>query len=263
MIKHTFSILPGIGDKLEKRLWKIGIVTWEDFLAATDIEFLSTDTKRLYDAMLSEALQNLERGNFSFFARALKHGDHWRLFQLVRDRSVALDIETNGGTAGNGGKVTVVGLFDGFDYKALVRGKDLSKNTLAKELSRYSYVITFFGSVFDLPYIREIYGLSFAMPHFDLCFSGRKAGLRGGLKKVEKLLGIQRDESIKGFDGFDAVRLWDDAQRGNNHALELLITYNRYDTINLFELADVIYQKLRAKTGIESFTSTSYNSSLR
>ena len=54
-----------------------------------------------------------------------------------------------------------------------------------------------------------------------------------------------------------------DVQRGNAAALELLITYNRYDTINLFELADVIYQKLRAKTGIESFTSTSYNSPLR
>ena len=250
MIKHTFSILPGIGDKLEKRLWRNGIVTSEDFLASNDIEFLSADTKRLYDAILSEALQNLDRGNFSFFAGTLKHGDHWRLFQLVRNRAVALDIETNGGIAGNGGQVTVVGLFDGFDYKALVRGKDLSRGTLAKELSRYSYVITFFGSVFDLPYIREIYGLSFAMPHFDLCFSGRKAGLRGGLKMVEKLLGIQRDESIRGFDGFDAVRLWDDVQRGNAAALELLITYNRYDTVNLFRLADIIYERLFAQTGI-------------
>ena len=39
MIKHTFSILPGIGDKLEKRLWRNGIVTWEDFLAANYIDF--------------------------------------------------------------------------------------------------------------------------------------------------------------------------------------------------------------------------------
>ena len=180
MIKHTFSILPGIGDKLEKRLWRNGIVTWEDFLAATDIDFLSTDTKKLYDAILSEALQNLDSGNFSFFAETLKHGDQWRLFQLVRSKTVALDIETNGGTAGNGGQVTVVGLFDGFDYKALVRGKDLSKGTLAKELSRYSYVITFFGSVFDLPYIREIYGLSFAMPHLIFVSAAGKQDSEGG-----------------------------------------------------------------------------------
>ena len=147
----------------------------------------------------------------------------------------------------------MLGLYDGFDYTALVQGKNLSREKLAAELSRYRYIITFFGAVFDLPYLRDVYGLSIDLPHFDLCFGGRRAGLRGGLKKIEKTLGMQREESVAGLDGFDAMRLWHEAQRGNDHALELLITYNRYDTVNLFALADVIYQKLRSRTGIESF----------
>ena len=257
MIEHTFCILPGIGEHLEKKLWKSGILTWADFLAANSISFISIAKKEYYNLLLSEALQNLESINVSYFARNLRHSEHWRLFQALRGSAVALDIETDGGIARNNGRVTVVGLYDGFDYTALVQGKNLSREKLAAELSRYRYIITFYGAVFDLPYLRDIYGLSIDLPHFDLCFSGRRAGLRGGLKKIEKTLGMQREASVAGFDGFDAVRLWQEAQRGNDTALELLITYNRHDTINLFELADVIYQKLRAKTDIESFMSPS------
>ena len=182
MIRHTFSILPGIGETLEKRLWRSGILTWEDSLAAGGIEFLSAEKKRLYDAMLSNALQHLARNDVYFFARNLKHSDHLRLFRLLRDTAVALDIETNGAAACDGGCVTVAGLSDGFHYKALVKGRDLNRDTLAEELSRCRLLITFIGSVFDLPYICDIYGLSIAIPHFDLCFSGRKAGFAGGLK---------------------------------------------------------------------------------
>jgi uncharacterized protein YprB with RNaseH-like and TPR domain len=253
MIQHTFCILPGIGEHLEKKLWRSGILTWGDFLAADSISFMSADKKEWYNQLLSEALQNLESFNVSYFAQNLRHSEHWRLYPALRNSAVALDIETDGGTSRNGGRVTIAGLYDGFDYTALVQGKNLSREKLAAELSRYRYIITFFGAVFDLPYLRDVYGLSIDLPHFDLCFGGRRAGLRGGLKKIEKTLGMQREESVAGFDGFDAMRLWHEAQRGNDHALELLITYNRYDTVNLFALADVIYQKLRARTGIESF----------
>jgi len=261
MITRTFSFLPGIGEKLEKRLWRNNILSWVDFLAAGSVGFLSAERKYFYDGMLMKAQQNLDRGNFPFFAGGLKHGDHWRLFQLLRGKAVALDIETNGGTPDNGGCVTVVGLCDGFDYKALVKGRNLNKHTLEHELSRYSYIITFYGSVFDLPYLRDTYGLNLAMPHFDLCFSGRKAGLRGGLKRVEELLCIQRDESVRGLDGFAAVRLWQEAERGSSEALELLITYNRCDTVNLFDLAAIIYERLMARSGITEYLLRRENSS--
>jgi len=255
MIKNTFSLLQGIGEKLERRLWKNGILSWEDFIAANSIDFLSSEQKIMYNSHLSEALQNLIDGRSNYFFRILRHTEHWRLYQAFRNNAVALDIETDGNPANHGGSVTIVGLYDGFDYLPLVRGQNLTSERLAQELAQYNYIITFFGSVFDLPFLRETLNLTIQIPHFDLCFTGKKTGLKGGLQIVEETLGIYRDESVKGFDGFDAVRLWNSAQKGNSEALELLLAYNRCDTANLFPLADIIFERLVAQTGITSFIS--------
>jgi len=253
MIKNTFSILQGIGEKLERRLWENGILFWEDFIDADAINFLSNDRKLMYNELLREALQNLSEGRANYFSTMLKHSDHWRLYQAFRETSVALDIETDGNPFNHGGCITVVGLYDGFDYRALVKGSDLTRKRLEQELSRYDYIVTFYGSVFDLPFLREAFNLTINIPHFDLCFSGRKTGLKGGLKNVEETLGIYREASVKGFDGFDAVRLWNEAQNGSDEAMELLLTYNRCDTVNLFSLADIIFERMVAQTGIASF----------
>ena len=244
--------MQGIGEKMERKLWAKGILSWEEFLLAGG-EDMGLAKKYFYDDILRDARQNLNQGNAGFFTRMLRPREHWRLFQDFKDHAVALDIESNGLPAHSGGYVTVAGLYDGFDYKAFVKGVNLSREALERELGRYKYLITFFGSVFDLPFLRETLGVNYTGLHFDLCFGGKKAGLKGGLKKIEALLGIERDESVKGFSGFDAVRLWSEAQKGSSQARELLITYNRYDTVNLFEIAEMLYYMLRAQTGIADF----------
>lgn len=111
MIKNTFSILQGIGEKLEKRLWHSGILAWEDFLDKDAIDFLSADRKQLYDEALKETLLNFTGRNSTYFSRCLKQSEHWRLFNEFRDEAVALDIETNGYPVSAGGYITVVGLY--------------------------------------------------------------------------------------------------------------------------------------------------------
>ena len=59
-------------------------------------------------------------------------------------------------------------------------------------------------------------------------------------------MGVERDEAVKGMDRYDAVKLWGYAQNGSSEALDLLKLYNREDTVNLFGIAEVIYQRLRA-----------------
>lgn len=253
MIKNTFSILQGIGESLEKKLWSYGILFWEDFLAANSIAFINYHNKICYDQHLQLALKNLAARNVKYFSKFLKQRDHWRLYKEFRDSAVALDIETNGLPMGHGGCVTMVGLYNGFHYTPLIKGINLTKKRLEQELNQYNYIITFYGSVFDLPYLHNVYNLWLDLPHFDLCFCGRRTGLEGGLKKIEETLGIMRDETVKDFIGFDAVRLWNHAQKGNSQALELLITYNRCDTANLFLLADIIFERLVVQTGISSF----------
>jgi uncharacterized protein YprB with RNaseH-like and TPR domain len=254
MIQNTFSILSGIGERIEKRLWRNGILTWSDFISASDMEFISPDKKTYFDGQLSSAREELDNANAEYFARTIKRREHWRLFEKFRDDAVCLDIETNGFMPDKGGYVTVVGLYDGHDYKCFIRNVNLSPDNLKKALSGYKYLITFYGTAFDIPFLmRAMPDLKFDMPHFDICFGSKRIGFKGGFKKLEIALNIKRDETVRGMNGYDAVHLWENARRGSSNALETLKIYNREDTVNLFGIADTIYKRLRIQTGIEEY----------
>lgn len=252
MIRNTFSMLNGIGEKLERRLWAGGILTWEDFVAASDIGFISPERKAAFDWSLYTAAQKLGERDAVFFARNVRRREHWRLFEIFKRDSLYLDIETNGLMPGRGGYVTVVGLYDGHDWRCLVAGDNLTAENLRRELSGYKCLVTFYGSSFDVPFLQRIFPeVRFDMPHFDLCFAAKRLGIGGGLKKIEVLFDIERDGEVKGMDGYDAVRLWEYARRGDEDARRLLLCYNREDTINLLRIADILYHRLKQSTGIE------------
>lgn len=256
MIENTFCILDGIGEKLEKRLWKEGILTWEDFTDAGQLLGFSSERKRLFDESLFLNKSQLEAGNAAYFSKKLKRREHWRLYNSFKQDAVCLDIETNGLQPNSGGYVTVVGLYDGYDYKSLVRGENLSAENIRKELEQYKCLITFYGAAFDIPFLLRSYsGIEFNIPHFDLCFGVKRLGFQGGLKKLEQDLGIQRDEAVIGLDGYDAVKLWESARKGSAEALERLIKYNREDTVNLMQIAAILYERLKHSTGIEEYLS--------
>ena len=246
-------MLEGIGARMERKLWERGILSWADFIEFPGIASISAARKGAFDRKLMDAEDRLSAGDSGYFARMLRQKEHWRLYEEFRDGAVCLDIETNGWHPAAGGYVTVAGLYDGFDYKPFIKGENLSADALQKELSRYRYLITFFGSGFDMPFLRETLGVNFEGAHFDLCFGARRIGMKGGLKKLEPMLGVRRDESVQGVDGYQAVKLWHEAARGSRAAMELLITYNREDTVNLMTLAEGLYPRLKAQTGIGAF----------
>jgi uncharacterized protein len=255
MIRNTFSILNGIGERTERRLWGNGILTWDDFINAPDIEVLSDRKKDSCDAYLTSATKELQNSNAKYFAQTVKRREHWRFFDIFKGEAVCLDIETNGLMPNNGGYVTLIGLYNGFDYTCLISGINLSPEHLMEALSGYKYLITFYGSIFDIPFLlRSMPGLNFDIPHFDICFGARKTGFKGGLKSLEADLGIRRDESVQGMNGYDAVILWEYARQGDSKALELLKIYNKEDTVNLLKIAETIYQRLRTQTGIDEYT---------
>jgi len=70
----------------------------------------------------------------------------------------------------------------------------------------------------------------------------KRLGLSGGLKPIERQLGIERDRPD--ISGRDAVRLWHQYERGDEAALDTLVSYNREDTVNLRTLADVVCDAL-------------------
>ncbi len=254
MIRNTFSIIGGVGEKTERKFWEEGFLTWDDFLSSSSPRFLSSARKRQYDDFLEKASLRLDEEDAGYFTQTLKRSEHWRLYDVFGGEAVCLDIESNGWHVEAGGYPTVVGLYDGHDYQSFVWGENLTGAALTEALSGYKYLITFFGAVFDIPFLeKSLRDFRVRMPHFDLCFGAKKVGLTGGLKRIEAEIGIVREDDTVGIDGYEAVLLWQRARRGDSSALDLLVRYNREDTVNLMELAAVVYPRLRASTGIEEY----------
>ncbi|MCS7164389.1 MAG: ribonuclease H-like domain-containing protein [Thermodesulfovibrio sp.] len=255
MIKNTFLMLDGIGEKREKKLWKEGILTWDDFFQCKEVLDIDFERKTIYDDFLYKAYEALENKDCDFFAKNLKKREHWRLFNEFLAHTVCLDIETNGLNHEKGGYVTLVGLYSIDGYKCLIKGENLTEETLQEVFDEYKYIITFYGTVFDIPFLKkEFPNLRIEhIPHFDLFFASKRLGIQGGLKKLETMFLIERQEELRGLNGYDAIKLWKAYLNGSTESLELLISYNKADTENLFHLAKIFYNMLRSHVGIEEF----------
>src|SRR5207249_1884962 len=111
--------------------------------------------------------------------------------------------------------VTVVGLYGNGRMTSLVQGESLTEHRLNQELANYDLVVTFFGSRFDLPYLRATFpGVVLDHPHLDLCFAARRLGLDGGLKHIEGRMGI------RGARAFQAWAGWTGSGSGTPGAME-------------------------------------------
>ncbi len=247
MLESTFIFLDGIGESTEQRLWEQGIDTWQTFLASPTVQGIPSARKELYDAELRTALHHLECGNAKYFAQRLKSRDHWRLFETFREHTAFLDIETNGVPAAYG-YITVVGIYGKYGMTTLIHDDTLTYDRLCGELAKYDLLVTFFGSGFDLPYIRTQFPLiSLDHPHFDLCFAARRLGYKGGLKHIEGEFDLQRPSNVEGLTGWDAVHLWHAWRGGDTDARMRLIEYNEMDVKNLEPLAELVFDKLKQR----------------
>ena len=147
-----------------------------------------------------------------------------------------LDIETTG-LSPRYSEITVVGmhLCTGIhtEFTQLV-GKDVTVTNILEALKETNVIYTYNGSRFDLPFIRFHLGIDLAklFQHCDLMYHCWRNNLYGGLKRVEKLLGVER--RLKGISGFEAVRLWwRYVNDYDEDALATLLEYNKEDVVNL------------------------------
>ncbi len=249
MLKNTFIILDRVGYGREEKLWRQGITCWEDFLDVKGIAGISKDEKEHHDRELLISADRLEKGLSEHFTGRLKNRDLWRLYPDFKDKACFLDIETTG-LSPSSSELTMLGVYDGTDVRTYVKGFNLTEESVSEELSRHELFLSFYGSAFDIPFIQKKYpDIRLKKPHIDLCFASRRLGLTGGLKKIERTLGIERTDEVSGIDGFEAVRLWNRWERNQDRrALDRLIEYNRADVVNLEALADIVYEQLRKQT---------------
>lgn len=244
MIRNTFVMLPSVGAKKERAIWESGIRTWDDFISSDSVPAMRPEVKERGDILLTQACELLDDRDCSALADITPKPEHWRLFGDFRDGASYLDIETDG--LSRDALVTVVTVHSSRGTVTLTEGIDLSPETLSDALEGTEILVTFNGSCFDVPVLRNSFPeVDFDYPQFDLRFASRKVGYRGGLKPLEIDLGITRADEIDGMDGADAVRLWKMWERhGDRDSLDILTEYNRADTVNLERIADVIYGRL-------------------
>jgi hypothetical protein len=248
VIRRTFLILPSIGGATERRLWREGVLDWDCFLDSGSIGGISKARKQSLDRHLSTAREFLERGETAYFSRLLPSREHWRLLRAAGDEIAYLDIETDG--LGQGAVTTVVGVHKSGEDTTLVRGRDLSKESIARSLEGVKLIVTYNGSTFDLPMIEREFPFAVPkVPHFDLRHGCSRLGYTGGLKSVERQLGIARDKDLEYMTGEQAVWLWHAWERtGSENALRTLLRYNMEDVKNLVPIARIAYDGLVARS---------------
>jgi len=244
VIEHTFLYLPKVGKTKEQTLWKQGICTWKDFLQAKSIHGIADRNKPLLDLHIKRAQQALHEGNSTHFC-CLPSVEQWRLWKEFREDACFVDIETN-----HQNNITVLGISDGTTVWQFVRHHNLDAKAVKHVLSQFKLIVTFNGASFDLPIIRRYFtDVIPDIPHIDLRHAGARAGLVGGLKRIEQEIGIARPGSVEGVSGADALKLWSAYRKtGNKQFLDVLLEYNAEDILNLKPLADHIYARLADQT---------------
>ena len=232
MLETCFVHLPGVGPGFAAKLQAAGIATWSDALCGT----LPCGAKKAaaFLAGVATSRERLAAGDLRWFAEALPPAEQWRLYPYCRDAAAYVDIETTG-LSWDGDCITTIALYDGHTVRTYVQGRNLED--FADDILNYSLLVTWNGRGFDAPILRRSLNIPLDMPHLDLLPVFRKLDLRGGLKRVEKALGIDRD-ALDGVDGWMAVRLWRAFERtGDERILRTLLAYNVADVLSLEYLA--------------------------
>ncbi len=130
----------------------------------------------------------------------------------------------------------------------MIQNINLDIKYLQEELKKYKIIITFNGATFDIPFLKKNYpGLIPDIPLVDLKTMCNRVGLTGGLKEIEKQLNIKREDTIvQHMYGGDPLLLWRKFwATGDEYFLNLLVSYNNEDIINLKTIADSITKKLK------------------
>ena len=115
-----------------------------------------------------------------------------------------LDIETSYRK-----EITVIGVYREDTGVRQLIGNDITPSQLLGTLHGVDVIYTYNGSRFDLPIIARQTGviLSEKFKSHDLMYDCWKKNLYGGLKWVERALGIRR--ILNDIDGYQAMELWE------------------------------------------------------
>ena len=250
LLRRSFQHLPGISALKEAKLRSEGLQDWNDLLLRTPAQL---DLFRRHGCELRCAVEASEEAlanrDIKFFKERLPKREFYRIAASFPERCVFLDIESTG-LSKYYDRVTLVGWSVGTSYEVLIDPNETSQ--LERELSTKPIVITFNGTLFDLPFLTNRFNTDWSCAtHVDLRFLAKRVGLTGGQKKIEVSIGFSREAALEGISGAEAVGLWFDYKEGDLNALRKLIRYNHADIEGMKFLFEQVVERLEPEASAE------------
>lgn len=247
MLIHTFQHIRGITAKREQTFWQSGIVTWKDYEKTLPSQFslFADDVVSMPGSPLLLSQLAFEKQDLDFFANALPNNEHYRIAASFPEKTMFLDIETTG-LSKHYDKITLVGWSMGKEFGAFIQGG--SDEAFKKAIAQAKILVTFNGSLFDLPFIKqEFKGLNLPVCHVDLRFLAKRVGLSGGQKAIETEIGVVRPSNLQNMAGEAAPVLWYKYRWGDMKALKQLIQYNHADIEGMKVIFDTVVDRMLDK----------------
>jgi uncharacterized protein YprB with RNaseH-like and TPR domain len=243
MLQATFQHINGIGKKTELLLWDKGITSWNDYKKLNgckprQLKLFATDET----SPICKSIEALEKGDLSYFAGRLAKSENYRIALTFPHETLFLDIETTGLSLYYD-QITMVGWSIGRKYGVYL--KDQDESGLRQALKDAKTIVTFNGTIFDLKFLEKTFhDIKIPPVHIDLRFVAKRAGLSGGQKAIEPIVGYHRPDLVDGMEGESAPILWYKYRRGDKAALKELVTYNHADIEGMKWIMDYAIRKI-------------------
>ncbi|NVM01281.1 MAG: ribonuclease H-like domain-containing protein [Candidatus Helarchaeota archaeon] len=220
----------------------MGILTWDNMQENISNPEIPIYNRNLVESYIIGSKRAMENVNIGFFRENFPKKEYWRLYPKLKERTLFLDVETNG-LAKELNEITVIGTLYKGKFKSFINGINLQD--VIPLIEDCFMIVTYNGSLFDIPCIERT--LDIEKKNYislDLRWIFKRLGYSGGLKSIEKQVGINRPDYLKDVNGYTAVLLWRKYQTRSLNALNVLRRYCLEDVKNLVFLLHFAYNRL-------------------
>lgn len=241
MIDRTFLHCRGVGPKTDHRLKSQGFLTWQDCLEQqSDLPFEGPRKKRFLET-IRMSLTALKQEDLEFLTHQLPPCEHWRILATYFPEATFFDIETTG-LSSYDCIVTVITAYFRDELYTFIYDENL--DDFLHLVNESKLLVAFNGNSFDVPFLENAFNLpDIGCPYIDLRWICYHQGYRGGLKTIEKQLDLKRPLDVRNIDGYEAVRLFNRWQTGDETAGKKLVRYCESDVLATYLTAGRLLQE--------------------